>query len=156
MTACRPIWKFAWKHKVPIIITPLRPPEFIVEAAHSYGGVVFHDVINVKHAKKAAEQGVDGLIWYAPGPAVMPVPCHLWRAGARGQAMVPVARFYCPARWGTAFALPRRWLWAQTSPISVHALSLRKRPMPTRVIKTCWWKARRTILSLWDKRVYRR
>ena len=50
------------KHQVPIIITSLRPPKEIVEAAHSYGGVVFHDVINVKHARKAAEHGVDGLI----------------------------------------------------------------------------------------------
>jgi nitronate monooxygenase len=55
------------KHKVPIIITSLRPPAEVVEAAHSYGGVVFHDVINVKHAKKAAEQGVDGLILVCAG-----------------------------------------------------------------------------------------
>lgn len=55
------------KHEVPIIITSLRPPAEIVEAAHSYGGVVFHDVINVKHAKKAAEQGVDGLILVCAG-----------------------------------------------------------------------------------------
>ena len=55
------------KHKVPIIITSLRPPAEIVEAAHSYGGLVFHDVINVKHAKKAAEQGVDGLIRVCTG-----------------------------------------------------------------------------------------
>ena len=55
------------KHKVPIIITSLRPPKEIVEAAHSYGGVVFHDVINVKHARKAAEQGVDGLILVCAG-----------------------------------------------------------------------------------------
>ena len=55
------------KHKVPIIITSLRPPSEIVEAAHSYGGVVFHDVINVKHAQKAAEQGVDGLILVCAG-----------------------------------------------------------------------------------------
>ena len=55
------------KHKVPIIITSLRPPAEIVEAAHSYGGLVFHDVINVKHAKKAAEQGVDGLILVCTG-----------------------------------------------------------------------------------------
>ena len=54
-------------HEVPIIITSLRPPLEIVEAAHSYGGVVFHDVINVKHAKKAAEQGVDGLILVCAG-----------------------------------------------------------------------------------------
>src|SRR5947209_6751628 len=55
------------KHNVPIIITSLRPPLEIVEAAHSYGGVVFHDVINVKHARKAAEQGVDGLILVCAG-----------------------------------------------------------------------------------------
>ena len=55
------------KYEVPIIITSLRPPLEIVEAAHSYGGVVFHDVINVRHAKKAAEQGVDGLILVCAG-----------------------------------------------------------------------------------------
>ena len=55
------------KHKVPVIITALRPPSEIVEAAHSYVGVVFHDVINVKHARKAAEQGVDGLILVCAG-----------------------------------------------------------------------------------------
>ena len=43
-------------HEVQIIITSLRPPLEIVQAAHSYGGVVFHDVINVKHAKKAAKK----------------------------------------------------------------------------------------------------
>ena len=55
------------KHEVPIIITSLRPPLEIVEATHSYGGVVFHDVINVRHARKAAEQGVDGLILVCAG-----------------------------------------------------------------------------------------
>ena len=55
------------KHKVPIIITSLRPPAEIVEAAHSYGGVVYHDVINVKHARKAVEEGVDGLILVCAG-----------------------------------------------------------------------------------------
>jgi nitronate monooxygenase len=55
------------RHKVPIIITSLRPPLEIVEAAHAYGGVVFHDVINIKHARKAAEQGVDGLILVCAG-----------------------------------------------------------------------------------------
>lgn len=55
------------KHKAPIIITSLRPPSEIVEAAHSYGGLVFHDVINVRHARKAAEQGVDGLILVCAG-----------------------------------------------------------------------------------------
>lgn len=55
------------KLEVPIIITSLRPPAEVVEAAHSYGGLVFHDVINVKHARKAAEQGVDGLILVCAG-----------------------------------------------------------------------------------------
>ena len=55
------------KHEAPIIITSLRPPEEIVTAAHSYGGFVYHDVINVRHAKKAAEQGVDGLILVCAG-----------------------------------------------------------------------------------------
>ena len=55
------------RHKVPIIITSLRPPAEIVEAAHSYGGVVYHDVINVKHARKAVEEGVDGLILVCAG-----------------------------------------------------------------------------------------
>ena len=55
------------KHEVPIIITSLRPPAEVVEAAHSYGGLVFHDVINVRHAKKAADMDVDGLILVCAG-----------------------------------------------------------------------------------------
>ena len=55
------------KHKVPIIITSLRAPAEVVKATHSYGGVVFHDVINIRHAKKAAEEGVDGLILVCAG-----------------------------------------------------------------------------------------
>jgi nitronate monooxygenase len=50
------------KHQVPIVITSLRAPKEVVEAAHSYGGVVFHDIINIRHAKKAVDEGVDGLI----------------------------------------------------------------------------------------------
>ena len=55
------------KHQVPIIITSLRPPAEIVQAVHSYGGVVFHDVINLRHATKAMEQGVDGIITVCAG-----------------------------------------------------------------------------------------
>ncbi len=56
------------KHRVPIIITSLRPPPAeVVEAAHSYGGLVFHDVISLRHAEKALEQGVDGLILVCAG-----------------------------------------------------------------------------------------
>ena len=55
------------KHEVPIIITSLRPPEEIVNAVHNYGGLVFHDVINLRHARKAIEQGVDGIIAVCAG-----------------------------------------------------------------------------------------
>ncbi|HMS27714.1 MAG TPA: nitronate monooxygenase family protein [Burkholderiaceae bacterium] len=55
------------KYKVPIIITSLGAVEEINMAAHSYGGVVLHDIINNKHAKKAIEKGADGLIAVAAG-----------------------------------------------------------------------------------------
>ena len=55
------------KHQVPIMITSLRAPQSVVDAAHSYGGIVLHDVINVRHARKAAEAGVDGLILVCAG-----------------------------------------------------------------------------------------
>src|SRR5205085_1780109 len=55
------------KHQVPIMITSLRAPAEVVKAAHSYGGIVLHDVINVRHAQKAAEEGVDGLILVCAG-----------------------------------------------------------------------------------------
>ena len=55
------------KYKVPIIITSLGAREDINAAAHSYGGVVLHDVINNKHAHKAIEKGADGLIAVAVG-----------------------------------------------------------------------------------------
>ncbi len=55
------------KYKVPIIITSLGAREDINAAAHSYGGVVLHDIINNKHAKKAIEKGADGLIAVAAG-----------------------------------------------------------------------------------------
>ena len=54
-------------YKVPIIITSLRPPEEIVKAVHSYGGLVFHDVISLRHARKAIAQGVDGIIAVCAG-----------------------------------------------------------------------------------------
>lgn len=54
-------------HKVPIIITSLQANPMIVEAAHSYGGLVFHDVTNIRHAKKALSMGVDGLILVTAG-----------------------------------------------------------------------------------------
>ncbi len=55
------------EHQVPIIITSLRPPEDVVTAVHSYGGLVFHDVISLRHARKAISQGVDGIIAVCAG-----------------------------------------------------------------------------------------
>ncbi len=67
------------KHQVPIIITSLRPPAEVVEAVHSYGGLVFHDVISIRHARKAIDQGVDGVIAVTAG------------AGGHAGAMSPFA-----------------------------------------------------------------
>lgn len=56
------------KHQVPIIISSLRaPPKEMLDAIHAYGGIVMHDVISIRHAEKALEAGVDGLILVASG-----------------------------------------------------------------------------------------
>lgn len=55
------------KHKVPLIITSLGAVSQLVDAVHNYGGLVYHDVIKARHAEKAAEAGVDGLILVAAG-----------------------------------------------------------------------------------------
>lgn len=56
------------KHQVPIIISSLRaPPKEMLDAVHAYGGIVMHDVISIRHAEKALEAGVDGLILVAAG-----------------------------------------------------------------------------------------
>ena len=55
-------------HRVPILISSLRAPDqAMLDAVHAYGGVVFHDVISIRHAKKALDAGVDGLILVAAG-----------------------------------------------------------------------------------------
>ena len=55
------------REEVPIIITSLNPPREIVDAVHAYGGLVFHDIINIRHTRKAIEQGVDGIIAVCAG-----------------------------------------------------------------------------------------
>jgi nitronate monooxygenase len=55
------------KHRVPIVITALGVQKPVIDAVHSYGGLVFHDVTNIVHARKAASAGVDGLIAVAAG-----------------------------------------------------------------------------------------
>ena len=71
--------KIIIKHKVPIVITSLGANKEVVEAVHSYGGMVFHDVIKKRHAEKAAEAGVDGLILVCAG------------AGGHGGTLHPIA-----------------------------------------------------------------
>ena len=53
--------------RVPVVITSLGAVRDVVDAIHSYGGLVFHDVINLHHARKAADAGVDGLIAVCAG-----------------------------------------------------------------------------------------
>lgn len=66
-------------HKVPVVITSLGAVKDLVDAVHSYGGLVFHDVINRRHAEKAAEAGVDGIIAVCAG------------AGGHGGTLSPFA-----------------------------------------------------------------
>jgi len=55
------------ENEVPLLLTSLSPPGELVKAVHGYGGLVFHDVTTVRHAEKALEQGVDGLVLVCNG-----------------------------------------------------------------------------------------
>ena len=76
------------KHKVPVVITSVGAPGEVVSAVHSYGGIVFHDVVSIRHAEKAVEAGVDGIVAVCAG------------AGGHGGTLNPLAfvneirRFY--------------------------------------------------------------
>jgi nitronate monooxygenase len=63
----QPDLEICMKHQVPLIITSLGAVSDLVDAVHSYGGLVYHDIIKRRHAEKAAEAGVDGLILVAAG-----------------------------------------------------------------------------------------
>jgi nitronate monooxygenase len=67
------------EHRVPLFITSLHAPNKVVERVHPYGAIVLHDVTNAKHARKAIEAGVDGLILVASG------------AGGHAGTMNPIA-----------------------------------------------------------------
>jgi nitronate monooxygenase len=67
------------KYKVPVVITSLGIDKRVIDAVHSYGGLVFHDIINIRHAKKAAREGVDGIIAVCAG------------AGGHGGTLNPLA-----------------------------------------------------------------
>ncbi|MDD8024036.1 MAG: nitronate monooxygenase [Paracoccaceae bacterium] len=55
------------RHRVPLVITSLSAPDKVVEAVHGYGGVVLHDVVKARHARRALAAGVDGLILVCAG-----------------------------------------------------------------------------------------
>lgn len=55
------------KHKVPIVITSLQASKDVYDAVHSYGGIIMHDVINIRHTEKALELGADGIIAVCAG-----------------------------------------------------------------------------------------
>ena len=63
----QPDLEICMKHQVPLIITSLGAVSDLVDAVHSYGGLVYHDIIKRRHAEKAVEAGVDGLILVAAG-----------------------------------------------------------------------------------------
>lgn len=115
------------KHKVPMMITSLGAREDLNQAAHRWGGIVFHDVINQKFAHKAIEKGADGLILVAAG------------AGGHAGVISPLAfvaetrqwfdaRSRCRARSPTAARSVPRESSAPTSPISARPLSPPRRP----------------------------
>src|SRR2546429_3720834 len=86
------------KHKVPMMITSLGAREELNQAAHQWGGIVFHDVINQKFAHKAIEKGADGLILVAAG------------AGGHAGEISPLA----------FVAETRAWVHAAVAPSGAH------------------------------------
>jgi nitronate monooxygenase len=109
------------KHKVPMIITSLGAREELNQAAHSWGGIVFHDVINQKFAHKAIEKGADGLILVSAGAG----PSHSSRRPGNGL----MGRSRCRARSPTAARSARCGCSAPTSPISAPRSSPPRKPM---------------------------
>jgi nitronate monooxygenase len=104
---------------------------------HSYGGIVFHDVINIRHAKKALGEGVDGLILVCAGAGGHAGMLARSRWCARC-AKSSRARSRCRARSPTAAAssAPRRWV--PTSPIWAPASSRRRKPTPRKPTSRPW------------------
>lgn len=110
------------RRKVPVVITSLGAVRDIVGAVQSYGGLALHDVISRRHAEKAAEAGVDGLIAVCAGAGDMrgrSAPSRSFRRFARsstGWCCWPAPSRPAPMCWR-----PRRW--GRISPIWAHASS---------------------------------
>lgn len=117
------------RHKVPIIITSLQAPGDLCARVHGYGGLVWHDVVNIRHAEKALADGADGLIAVCAG------------AGGHAGSLSPFAlitelrRFSmdpspCRARFQRAAMWRRRGPWAPIWPMSAPASSPPLNPVP--------------------------
>ncbi len=119
------------KHKVPMMITSLGAREELNQAAHGWGCIVFHDVINQKFAHKAVEKGADGLILVSAGAGghageISPWPS--WRRRGPGSTV----RSHCRARLQTAAPSAPRAYSAPTLPISAPPSSPPPKPMRSR------------------------
>ena len=91
------------RQQVPVIITSLGAAKEVVEAVHSYGGLVFHDVTNTYHAQKAIDAGVDGLILVSAG------------AGGHAGTLNPIPALTLPI-WELVSSIPKKpWRWMNTS-----------------------------------------
>jgi nitronate monooxygenase len=111
------------ERRVPIVITSLGAVKEVVDAVHGYGGLVFHDVTTRRHAEKAAEAGVDGLIAVATG------------AGGHAGTLSPFASSStrpccCPAASTTATSCSPRNCSAPTWATWARALSPARRATP--------------------------
>jgi nitronate monooxygenase len=95
------------RHKVPLVITSLSAPGKVVEAVHGYGGLVFHDVVKARHARRAVAAGVDGLSPFALVEEVRAFydgPLALAGAIANGRAILAAEVLGCDFAYaGTVF-----------------------------------------------------
>jgi nitronate monooxygenase len=125
------------KYKVPIVITSLGAREDINQAAHSYGGVVMHDIINNRFARKAIEKGADGLIAVAAG------------AGGHAGVKSPFALIAEVRQWfdGPVALSGLHKPWEPISPTSARPSSPRTRRAPVTSTSSASWRATATMWS---------
>ena len=109
------------RYRVPIVITSLGARPEVNAAVHAYGGIVLHDVINDRFARKAIEKGADGLIAVAAGAGGHAGHAVAVRAGAGDPRNGSTARSRSRAPSPTAARSWPRRRWAPTSPISARA-----------------------------------
>ena len=120
------------RRKVPLVITSLGAVRDVVDAVHSYGGLVFHDVIGRGHAEKAADAGGSTASWPSvPAQAVTPEPSRPSRSWLRSEPASP-GRSRCQERCPAEPTSPRLVLWASISPTWAPASSPHGSPWSAR------------------------